>query len=277
MNDSHNFIIPNAKWIERLPNLPKDPHEYVGELVCKRLKDIRSMPDKPRNLLEKCQGTIVDVGPGEGVSSMALAQFAKNSNILGIEMDQMHLSAAWHFCKAYKNLELTLGTIPETPSNPLINSHKPNVPCLNLHDNFCEILFSWIGMSRKDIFEHSTGWDKIVKNSCILVYPKFWREGLQSLPNNVLDNLKELCRQLQINLKSWNSVQVLPGFHKTEKFTLAKKVNARGWILWLTGVFDSSGITLLDTLRDKHKKNPIYQLSNDFLELEVLLACRQQS
>jgi hypothetical protein len=261
----------NIQWIEKLQDLPKKPYDYVADLVSQRIEDLRKIPSDPRNILEECDDKIVDIGPGEGVSSMALAQIAENSQVFGIEMDRKHLVAAWPFCKKYKNLELAWGAISGTPSNSQIDEGLIAVPQINLPDNFCEVLFTWCGMSRKDIFEPSTYWSRIVKKACILVLPKFWREGFNSLPQNAKHEINNLCDSLEIKKPFWKAKNRIPGFSQPKPFAFDKKIEARGWLLWLTGIFDSQGITLWDTLRDRWEKQPKYQLPDYLFELEILL------
>jgi tRNA G46 methylase TrmB len=106
--------------IEDLPHPPEGTPDYVRELISERLDDLKGMPKDAQSLIAQAP-TIVDVGPGEGVSSIALAQFAPNARVTGIEMDQRHLQAAWPDCSKFANLELYWGALPGTPSNAQVN------------------------------------------------------------------------------------------------------------------------------------------------------------
>src|SRR4051812_127153 len=107
-------------WIEYLPGRGPATPDWVHGLVQERTEHLRSLPaaasaclrnlrlgHSPAGLIERHQlfppqGTwsIVDIGPGEGVSSMALALAAPSAQVLGIEMDQRHLALAWPACLA---------------------------------------------------------------------------------------------------------------------------------------------------------------------------------
>ena len=181
--------------IDRLPNLADAVPAYVPGLVSERLSRITGLPLLARQMLQDCRGTIIDVGPGEGISSMALGAVCANARIIGIEMDCDHLQAAWPMCRKSPNLQLFWGTLPSTPSNPRIKSGDPASPRAAFGNRACRcnILFSWIGMSRRDIFEPTTPWSECVENCCVLVVPRIWRNGLDILAPSDRSKLDELC------------------------------------------------------------------------------------
>jgi hypothetical protein len=57
--------------------------------------------------------------------------------------------------------------------------------------------------------------------------------------------------------------------------SLARAVEATGWVLWLSGVFDDLGVSLWETLVDRWQDAPKYQAPELLLELEVIVAHRQ--
>lgn len=263
------------KRIDSLDGLPTATEPYVEDQVAEKVNDIRSLPSDVRALLTNCKGRIIDVGPGEGVSSMALADIAPSTQILGIEMDQMHLRAAWPKCKEYPNLQLYWGALPGTPSNPLVDNRLPTPPTARLSDNHCSVLFSWIGMSRRDIFEGHGTWSRIVGDTGVFIVPRFWREGPGFLQTRDRDNLERLCSQLGAPLPMWPPYKGISSFPKMNCQKLANTIKARGWVLWLTGVFDDLQVSLWETLIDRWQDAPRYQLPEILLELEVIVAHRQ--
>ncbi len=262
------------KAIGEFPNLPKSSPDYVEEGISERRRDIQGLPDEVKRLLVEARDTIVDVGPGEGISSMALGLIAKDTTIVGIEMDSRHLVCAWPKCREYNNVQLYWGTLPGTPSNPLVNRDIPSPPTAELRDQYCSILFSWIGMSRRDIFEAGSIWSRIVKNACVIVLPRFWRAGVDSLSKKDKVRLESLCRALGISAPKWPESIRIPGFHDMYTQSLPSRVKSRGWLLWLSGVFDDIGISFWDTLVDRWKEFPKYQIPDMLLELEVVVAYR---
>jgi hypothetical protein len=265
------FEIPSAQWIEKLPGLPDSSPDYVGKLVQERQQDLRNLPEEARQHLENCRGKIVDVGPGEGVSSMALARFAPHAQVLGIEMDRKHLVCAYPECRNFANLQLAWGTVRGTPSNSRVSSEQPIPPVVNLPDGGCEILFTWLGMSRNDLFQHSTPWYQLVERACILVIPQCWAEGLEGEDRR---RIESFCRRLGIAVPTWRRQESLFGFRNTRVIPLGQKAKARGWLLWLSGIFDSAEITLWDTLVDRGTASPKYQLPEVVWDLAVIVGTK---
>ncbi len=256
--------------IDNLPHPPEGTPDYVKTAVSERLEDLKRMPKDARSLVANAH-TIIDVGPGEGVSSMALAQFAPEARVTGIEMDQRHLSAAWPMCKKFENMELYWGALPGTPSNSLVNQEVPTPPSSGLSAASCDILFSWTGMSRHDIFVAGSRWSDLVKSACVIVAPRFWRESIDVLAETEQESILNICKSLGVSLPSWKPARGIPGFARLQAHPIEKKVKARGWLLWLTGVFDSSKVSLWDTLRDQRKPSPKYGCSHLLFGLEVLV------
>ena len=275
------MCIPDTSRIQNLNDLPQETEDYVVKKVPKRLKCLRELPDDARKILEAGPARILDVGPGEGISSMALAQFAPRSAIVGVEMDIGHLPCAWPMCNQYQNLQLVWGTIPGTPSNPNVG-YNPNrqapamdPPALELPDNYCDVLFSWIGMSRRDIFEQSGTWSKLVRKACVIVMPSIWHEEMPDKDGKYYGPLKEFCNRLGItDTPGWPAPGRLDGFAEVDYRSINQEIEAAGWILWLTGVFDGTDITLWDILPDQHREpnDRRYQPSGLALSLDVMVA-----
>ena len=259
--------------IEKLPDLNEAVPGYVPGLVAERTADIRSLPAPAMGLLGKCRGVVIDVGPGEGISSMALAGIVPAAEILGIEMDSKHLAAAWPLCKNYRNLHLWWGALPPNPSNARVDSGvtAPGAPVDD--DQFrCNVLFSWIGMSRRDIFEGGDAWSGVVQEACVLIVPCFWRQGVGVLGDGARSELEGFVDRLRLPRKEWDAALGLKGFSRTETFPVGKAQKAHGWVLWLSGLFDASNLTLWDILRDKWRKPAgVYQLPSVELEMEVVI------
>lgn len=260
--------------IEDLPHPPEGTPDYVRESISERLDDLKGMSKEAQSLIAGAH-TIVDVGPGEGVSSMALAQLAPNAKVTGIEMDQRHLLAAWPECKNFRNLELYWGALPETPSNPQVNEELSTPPSSHLPAECYDILFSWIGISRRDIFLSGNKWCHLVNSACVVVAPRFWREGLGVLSNSEQESISRLCQSLTLPQPCWKLATGIPGFARLEAYPIEKKVKARGWILWLTGIFDSSKVSLWDTLRDQWQPSPKYSRPDLSVGLEVLIGYKK--
>jgi len=260
--------------IERLPNLPRETPQYVCDQVEERLHEVMTLPAEAGSILESCTGTIIDVGPGEGISAMALARLASRAVILGIEMDRDHLVSAWPLCQDLKNLRLFWGAVPSSPSNPRVKAGAPLAPTRDMDADICTVLFTWTGMSRRDIFAPSAPWYHAVQESCVLVLPRVWRLGMQALPSSSRGKVESLCDTLGVPRPGWRESTALPGFARTKFLALDKPVRARGWLLWLTGLFDSADITLWDTLTDRWTASPKYQLPEVELELEVAIGYR---
>src|SRR5690242_20262880 len=110
-------LLRGARWIDDMPDLPELTPGYVLEQLEERIRDLSALPADAQEVLESARGLIVDAGPGEGVSSMALALSYPDIDVLGIEMDWRHLKEAWPECAQLPNLELAWGSLPGTPSN----------------------------------------------------------------------------------------------------------------------------------------------------------------
>jgi hypothetical protein len=261
--------------IDKLGGLPTTPEDYIEELVTERIEDIQSLPSHVLAVLTDRSGTVVDVGPGEGISSMALANIVPSSQVIGVEMDKDHLRAAWPKCRDYANLDLCWGVLPGTPSNGLVKEGLPLAPTASLSPERCSVLFSWIGMSRRDVFEAHGEWNPIVGNACVLILPRFWREGLESLPVNDRRALEELLKQVGVTPPIWPEYAGIESFANVTCHSLAKAVKARGWVLWLSGVFDNLDVSLWDTLLDRWEQRPKYQLPDIRFELEAIVARRR--
>lgn len=257
--------------INELPNLPDKSPSYVNDRLAERIKGIQSLPAEVHNILNVCSGTILDVGPGEGVSSMALASLYPKAKVIGIEMDKKHLTSAWPKCKDYSNMELYWGALPGTPSNSKVDGDIEIPQLISHSDQFCSILFSWTGMSREDIFEANENWRHLVGETCIFVIPRFWREGPTYLQKD-WDVICELGKKIGISLTEWSGYNEIPGFSEIKSYPLTNTIKARGWILWLSGIFDSLNISFWDTLTDRWKDQPNYQLPEISLELELVVA-----
>ncbi|WBW96286.1 hypothetical protein [Oceanirhabdus sp. W0125-5] len=257
--------------INELSGLPEKSPSYVENQLAERIKDMQSLPAEVYKMLNECCGEILDVGPGEGISSMALASVFPKAKIIGVEMDKKHLVGAWPKCIDYSNLELYWGALPGTPSNSKVDGDIkiPQVDCES--DQFCSILFSWTGMSRADIFEATENWRHLVGETCIFVVPRFWREGSAYLQKD-WDVINELSKRIGISTPEWSGYKEIPGFSEIKAYPLSNTIKARGWILWLSGIFDSLDISFWDTLKDRWKEQPNYQLPEISLELEVVVA-----
>jgi len=281
--------------IEDLPQLTEGAPDYVRKAISGRVDDLKKMPNVVQSLIATAH-TILDVGRGEGVGSIALAQYAPNARVRGIEMDQLHLQAAWPYCTSFGNQELCRGALPETPSSTRVNKGFPTPSSSHPPGTSYDILFSWLGMSRRDIFVSGNRWCHLVNNACILVVPRFWREGMGVLDESEQEGIGRLCRSVGIPQPSWEPETGIPGFARMDVYPIEKKVEAQGWILWLTGIFDSSNmglldrkfpcchclfydifdsskVSLLDTLKDQHQgqKSPGYGRPDLHVGLEVLI------
>jgi hypothetical protein len=106
----------------------------------------------------------------------------------------------------------------------------------------------------------------------VVVYPAFWRTGVASLGSAGVTALGNLCRALDIGAPAWGAVKGPTGFSRLSVLRLAKSVTARGWLLWLSGIFDPAGVCLWDTLTDRWAAKPRYQLPGLRLDLEVVIA-----
>lgn len=259
------------KYLSDFGDLPEDSPPYVDDLVRERQEDLRHLPAPIGELLRTVKGQVVDVGPGEGISSMALAAFNPRARVLGIEMDRKHLVGAWPLCNRYDNLELAWAAFG-APSNLRVERGIGAIPTASLPGGACALLFSWLGISRQVIFSPRQAWAQMVQESCVLLYPAFWRTGVGTLPPADLAAMRGLCSRLGIPKPSWSGVAAIPGFNRCQFFNPQRKAKARGWILWLTGLLDSAEIYLWDTLIDRGSLNPKFELPEIELDLEVALA-----
>lgn len=255
----------NIVKIDELKGLESQAPAYVEKQLNQRIKDIKALPSPIKSILSQSQ-TLLDVGPGEGISSMALAENYSDLNIIGLEMDRKHLTGAWPICNGYDNLSLYFGALPGTPSNKKIDGDA-SIP--QIKDYEADTLFTWTGMSRKDIFENNANWLHVVKDTAVFLVPKFWREGSKSL--ETIDQVEGLLSKLNTNMNHWDEVTSINGFSHFEVYPTEHKLSARGWILWLSGVFDDIDISFWNTLTDRWREQ-LYQLSDMNLPLEFIVA-----
>ena len=240
--------------IADLKELKDESPDYVQEQITGRIADIQSLPNAVKEILHASEH-LLDVGPGEGTSSMALASVFPEVPIIGLEMDRKHLTAAWPTCNKYPNLELYWGALNDNEQDKKVDAE---LILPNLSDEFDEknmTVFSWLGISRADIFEKEGHLAKLSQNTCVLVIPKIWRAGLES-DKTVYELVIELAARNNMNFKPWNKSDLIPGFDLLETYPIQKTVSARGWMLWLSGVFEGSDITFWDTLRDRRSAEP---------------------
>ncbi|MBM7615857.1 class I SAM-dependent methyltransferase [Alkaliphilus hydrothermalis] len=143
----------NIVKIGDLDNLKEETPTYVFNQLQERVKDIMELPDEVLSVLQNESKVILDIGPGEGVSSIALASICPKAKVIGIEMDRKHLVAAWPLCKRHLKLELFWGALYGTDSVKRVD-RDISVP--RLHESELpkiSTLFTWTGMSRTDIYE----------------------------------------------------------------------------------------------------------------------------
>ncbi|GEM_PF-4796808 len=273
MSQESRSGITGVRWLDELADPASETPEYVGPMVAERLAHLQSLPARPRGMLADSDGVIVDVGPGEGVSSMALAQIAPRAHVIGLEADLLHLRGAWPMCQKYANLRLGWGAIPGTLSNGNVNADAGRVPVATLGPGACDVLFSWAGLSRLDAYHSSAAWAPSVGRACVLVLPEFWRKGVDALPGAEQAAIRDVCARAGVPEPSWDRATSLPGFSGFEVWPTDQKLRARGWLLWLSGLFDGSGISFLDTLRDRRAAEPRFQLAFE-VPLEVVLATK---
>ena len=161
--------------------------------------------------------------------------------------------------------------MPGTPSNSRVDGDIKIPQLVCDHGEFCSVLFSWLGMSRLDIFEANENWRNLVGDTCVFVIPRFWREGPSCIQKD-WDIIKEFSKKIGAPVPEWTGYKNIPGFSEMKFYTISNTIKARGWILWLSGLFDSLNISFWDTLVDRWKKEPEYQLPEITLELEVVVA-----
>lgn len=165
-------------WIEHLPGRRSRMDIRVRNLVEERQRDLERLPREASNHLHGC---ILDIGPGEGISSMALARLERTSDVCGIEMDADHLALAWPDSVQYSNLRLAWGSPRGMPSNPRVAPDSEPPPVVSLPPGCCDVLVTWLGMSRTDIFGAAGWWALAARRASVLVYPRFWRAGTDDL------------------------------------------------------------------------------------------------
>mgnify|MGYP001558586823 CR=1 FL=1 len=273
MGQGGRTAIAGVRWLDEIAAPSSETPEYVGPQVAERLGQLRQLPLRAGKILSDCEGVIVDLGPGEGVSSMALAQFAPKAQVVGLEADLLHLLGAWPMCRKYENLRLGWGAVAGTLSNGNVNPGKEAVPTAALGPAGCDVLFSWAGMSRIDVYESSAAWAESVGRACVLVLPEFWRRGVGSLPDAAQAALRDVCARAGAREPSWAGATALPGFSGFESWPTDQTLRARGWLLWLSGLFDGTSVSFLDTLRDRRAPEPRFQLEFE-LPLEVVVATK---
>ena len=103
----------------------------------------------------------------------------------------------------------------------------------------------------------------------IFIIPKFWREGLDSLSQ--APEIKSLLAKLGTTAEVWGPSDIIPGFKEMEVYPLDRSLKARGWILWLSGIFDNIEVSFWNTLTDRWR-DKLYQLESIELELEIVIA-----
>lgn len=272
MNVKPSIPVGDLIPVEALVREGSAIYPYVADEVQKREKDIRALLESVLKILKGCQGPLVDVGPGEGVSSMALGTIFPALRIVGIEQDDLHIAAAWPHCKRYSNVQLYWGAMPPNPACPCDGERGMKAPGAPVHDpNFkCRVLFSWMGMARVDIFERPAGWQTIVEDCCIFVVPRIWRGGPAVLPDQDRQRLREFCVKLGLPEPEWKPVTKIGGFDRFESRAIGKKVRAKGWVLWLSGILGEEPQSLAKILQDKSKQ----ELSDIELEMEVVLGAK---
>lgn len=273
MSSSDPGAILGVRWLDDLVGPTNVTPEYVGPQVAERLEQLRRLSPRPRQMISDCEGVIIDVGPGEGVSSMAVAQLAPRAQVIGLEADLLHLKGAWPLCREHANVRLGWGALAGTLSNGNVNAGADPVPIVTLAPSACDLLFSWVGMSRIDVYRSSAAWAPCVSRACVLVVPEFWRKGVGALPEPAQEALREVCKRAGAPHPSWEAATTLPGFSGFEAHPTDQTLRARGWLLWLSGLFDRIGVSFLDTLRDRRAPEPRYQLAFE-VPLEVVVATR---
>jgi len=254
----------NIKRINDLDNLPEKSPDYVIKQLETRTKDIRFLPDTVLSLLSTNK-TLIDVGPGEGISSMALASLYPNLSISGIEMNQKHLTSAWPQCTNYPNLNLYYGALPGTPSNMRVDGDTI-VPQISIIKT--DLLFSWTGISRKDLFENADKWHHIVDKAAVFIVPTFWRQGFNTLKEH--KDINQLLNELDGQEVTWEKVSSVAGFRSMEVYPINNSLTARGWILWLSGIFDTLEVSFWNTLTDRWREKA-FQLEEIEIPLEVIV------
>ena len=260
---------PNAAWLDGLDGLPDEQMDYVPELVQRRLDGLRHLPIGARGIVQGCTGRILDVGTGEGVSSMALAQFVPKAQVHGVDMDWDHVKCAWPMCRGFHNLRLAWGAVPGTPSNPNVKAGDLIVPAMEIPLSYYDVLFSWTGMSRRDVFGGAATWSAFVRYACVIVIPRIWREEM-SPAHPAYRQLSQLCAGLGTANPAWPAAGELQGFSKVEYYPLSETKSASSWVLWLTGVFDGAGVTFWDTLTDRGR----YGLDSLRLDMDVVVGVK---
>jgi len=252
-----------VSWVDQLPNRTIEANGGVQADVNERVVHLGRLGAIADLVLYSTRGPIVDVGPGSGVSTMALARSLGDVPLLGIEMDAMHLGLAWPECLRYPNLRLAWGSLAGLPSNPRFGPKAAILPTVDVPAGWCDVVFSWLGMSRRDIFERTGWWGSVARTACVLIYPKFWRLGLSALPEQDRGRLVEFCQRRGLKSPDWQPGATLAGFARVDfedcfgewretpdgrSAVLAQQVDAMGWILWLSGLFDDTETPFTETL-----------------------------
>ncbi|MBM7615858.1 hypothetical protein [Alkaliphilus hydrothermalis] len=111
----------------------------------------------------------------------------------------------------------------------------------------------------------------MVEDQCIFITPRIWREGALS-DAKAWEAISRLAERNGIRLEPWKSCDLISGFKEMTVYPLNKSLKARGWLLWLSGVFNSAPISFWDTLTDRWKESPYFQLPEIEFELEIVVA-----
>lgn len=155
--------------IKRLEGLKDQSPMYVTEQLKVRKQAIKNLPKEVYSCIENSRGTLLDIGPGEGISSMALAGEFDHLKVIGLEMDKKHLVGAWPECQQFSNLELYFGALPGTPSNEKVDGDIV-VP---KYSGVGHTLFTWTGMSRIDILKTMTLGERVCWKDVFLLFQSF--------------------------------------------------------------------------------------------------------
>lgn len=69
MSSASSFADCNLVPIAGLPGLDSKVPDHVSGLATERARAICGVPEKARGHLERCAGTMIDAGPGEGLAA----------------------------------------------------------------------------------------------------------------------------------------------------------------------------------------------------------------
>jgi hypothetical protein len=122
-------------------------------------------------------------------------------------------------------------------------------------------------MPRIDIFQWSAAWQKLAEDYYVFVISRIWRAGSGILPDDQRQRLKEFCGKLRLPAPEWEPGNEIQGFDRIEYWDIRKKLKAKGWILWLTGIFGEEPQSLAKILWNKSRQ----QLEDIELETEVVV------